>query len=685
MKAQDKIGKYLTIEEQEKPGVGAIWRAAEMDGPKIVRHVLIDQIDAALSADAGFTDHFMNQSLVTARLEHPNILQKMIALNENGQLASVYEFHEGFTLARVLERCQSDMFPFSIDHALLVVSKLLSALSYAKSKHLTHGFVNPSQIYVTHEGEIKLKGFAYSSALRACSSTRPNLGEKAGRYVPPGVDPLSGDPDRLDIYACGAILFEMLVGEAFNKESGDAAARISNARTDADSEPIPPKIAKMLLASLDPSRPDAYRDIQKMAREMDELLFSGEYSPTTFNLAFFMHSAFREEMEAMSETVKQEKEKTWAAGAGPSPAAPPPKRAAAPPPPKAAAPAAPRVVQPRASTGSKSKLPMILGAVAVLLVVVVISVVMMTRQDNVQVDDDKFQAQLEEERRKGLEEADSMDRQALASLDAENRALKEELRILREQEKQREILRYQEELAKVNQQMEELSRLQEQEQKTKEQQAKLEALQAKNEELLKSEADARKKLQESQEEALREALAESEPAETEDAKAAEAEGIPAMIEATKEAEAKEEAAPELEPSASTPTKPEPEPETPTATVKAKPKMPVEGQIVDLHDELLVRPVVMEGYETLDAPRKAVKLGYVRRDAVISFALKVLVNENGRVDDVVLHRSPIPKSKDDLGMVDKAMRAAKKLRYSEPSKMGVKVKVWTYVLIHFKGR
>ena len=45
-----------------------------------------------------------------------------------------------------------------------------------------------------------------------------------------------------------------------------------------------------------------------MRKAVDALLFSGDFTPTTFNLAFFMHSLFREDIDRETKTLKEEKE-----------------------------------------------------------------------------------------------------------------------------------------------------------------------------------------------------------------------------------------------------------------------------------------------------------------------------------------------------------------------------------------
>jgi len=703
-KPLEKIGKYVALEEQEKPGIGTLWRGAELAGDKIARHVLIDLIDAELAGDPNFVSSLMSQSLVSAKLEHPNILRKVTAIDDPGKVSSVYEHQEGFTLAKVLERCQTDMYPFSVDHALLVTSKLLSALTYAKGRHLSHGFVNPTMVYITHEGEVKLRGFSYATALRA-SGKKPTFSDRVTKYVPRGIDPLAEDRDKLDIFACGSILYEMLVGEPFNKSDGDAAAVIGSARTDADSEPIPPKIAKILVSALGIGRPDAYTDVAKMAGDMENLLLSGEYSPTTFNLAFFMHSAFREEMESLSTKIKSEKEKRFGAAAAAPPTAPP-KRAKTPPAAKAGTPrpASPEV-KPRVGRQERSgssKVPLIIGGAAVLLVVIVLAVLFIPRGGG---ETDRFDDMAQAMQQEGLLEEQRMKTKRLEVLEAENRSLKEELRIIREREKQQQILRYQEEIAAVDQQIAKLSEQQNREQRNKEMAAELEALRKKNEALQESQREARLELQKSQDEALQEALAAGDTegesgTEREQPVDPAPEPVTPTEPAVDPAESTETAAnasrprerekPAEKTAAPAPLEePEPELETTAAATppvkKPEPVMPEYGEIVDINDELLEKPVVLENYDMLEAPRRAVRAGLVKRDGTLSFILKVLIDTNGRVEDVQIYRNPIAQSKDDFGMIEKAEKAALRLRYTPPTKMGVRVKCWNYVPIHFRGK
>jgi hypothetical protein len=71
--------------------------------------------------------------------------------------------------------------------------------------------------------------------------------------------------------------------------------------------PIPKALAALLLQALaeDPAR--RFKDAAAFKKAVDTLLFSGDYSPTTFNLAFFMHTLFRDEGDQDAAQIKAEK------------------------------------------------------------------------------------------------------------------------------------------------------------------------------------------------------------------------------------------------------------------------------------------------------------------------------------------------------------------------------------------
>ena len=200
-----------------------------------------------------------------------------------------------------------------MDHALLIASKVAGALEYAHGRkndagaRTFHGLLAPATVVVSYEGEVRLKSFGYwpsrvrEGQLLLEAERRHLAPEQAGGGL--------GDT-RSDIFGLGAILFETLTGQP--PTPGVAApelvgsARLTSPAGDDDAVPKP--LAEILQKALASDPGARYADIAEMRKAIDTLLFSGDFTPTTFNLAFFMHSLFREDMERETKALKEERE-----------------------------------------------------------------------------------------------------------------------------------------------------------------------------------------------------------------------------------------------------------------------------------------------------------------------------------------------------------------------------------------
>src|SRR4029079_7678725 len=118
---------------------------------------------------------------------------------------------------------------------------------------------------------------------------------------------------RSDLFSVGALLFQMLTGEAFFQGGReiDIAKRVADAKLlhpTTDDDALPKPIRDILKKSLTQDPATRFAEIQEMRKGVDTLLFSGDFTPTTFNLAFFMHSLFRDDIDRESRRLKEERE-----------------------------------------------------------------------------------------------------------------------------------------------------------------------------------------------------------------------------------------------------------------------------------------------------------------------------------------------------------------------------------------
>jgi TonB family protein len=319
MAKREKFGKFVLLEEVESSGVGSEFRAAKLGPTGLEKIVTVVRLNPALATHPELAKGLMDQVKFAAQLQNPNILKiHGIGKVENAYYIS-YEFLEGKTLRTIFQRCRQEGFPLSTDHALLIASKICSALEYAHGRksdsgqRYAHGDVTPSNVLVSYEGEVRIRGFGHApSRIREAGVAAE---EDALYLAPEQVAGEVGD-HRSDIFAVGAILYETLTGQPLFQggRTDDVAGRLAQARLQSptsDDDTLPKPIADILVRALGKEPGQRYAEMQEMRKAIDTLLFSGDFTPTTFNLAFFMHSLFREDIERESRQLKEDKEGSY--------------------------------------------------------------------------------------------------------------------------------------------------------------------------------------------------------------------------------------------------------------------------------------------------------------------------------------------------------------------------------------
>jgi TonB family protein len=316
---KEKFGKFVLLEQLDATTLGSDYRAAKLGSAGLEKIVQLLRLSPALSASAESAKVLMDQAKFAAQLQNPNVLKIFGIGKVEGSYYISYEFVEGKSLKTIFNRCRSEGFPFSVDHALLIASKICSALEYAHGRKLEggaryfHGLVTPNNVVVSYEGEVRLRGFGYwPSGVRELGL----VGDDESVYLSPEQSASGAGEPRSDTFAVGAILFEALTGQPLLQPDRrqDITARIANARLQGpsgDEDALPKAIADILNKALAAEPGGRYPEIQEMRKAIDTLLFSGDFTPTTFNLAFFMHSLFREDIERESKVLKEEKEASY--------------------------------------------------------------------------------------------------------------------------------------------------------------------------------------------------------------------------------------------------------------------------------------------------------------------------------------------------------------------------------------
>ncbi|MEW6757361.1 MAG: TonB family protein [Acidobacteriota bacterium] len=279
---------------------GSVLKALPAEGDPEVR--LVHHLPAAVAETPEAERVVLKNARDWGKVRDLRALNLLEAGREGkNSLYAVTEYHQGRLLSDILDRLRHEGLPLAPDQAVYLAERTAGALLSLAEQGITAGGLSPDRVSVSFEGEVKLL-----PTLLKDLQTTPLLKDPAfdayWRYLPPAQAAGKSAKAAADIYSVGALLFEFLCREPFRpapSEPFDPASRLEEGRRGLDgADPLPDNLHRILKRSLLQEEPEAYGDLKVLKADLDQLITSGEYSPTTFNIAFLMHSLYRGEDEA---------------------------------------------------------------------------------------------------------------------------------------------------------------------------------------------------------------------------------------------------------------------------------------------------------------------------------------------------------------------------------------------------
>jgi eukaryotic-like serine/threonine-protein kinase len=219
-------GRYRLLEAIGSGGMAEVWRAHDEHLDRDVALKLLTGEPSGTRAE--------NEARMAAKLVHPNIVQVYdVGTHENLDFV-VMELVHGTPLSRLRDEGRLG----SREKIVEIAAQLAGALEHAHRAGIVHCDVKPQNVIITDEGVAKLLDFGIAQR-SAISAQRPD-GEFYGSlpYVAP--EQVRGEPldGRADVYALGALLYELLTGHApFKTESPEESLRLR-----LDSPPLSPHL-----------------------------------------------------------------------------------------------------------------------------------------------------------------------------------------------------------------------------------------------------------------------------------------------------------------------------------------------------------------------------------------------------------------------------------------------------------
>jgi serine/threonine protein kinase/tetratricopeptide (TPR) repeat protein len=272
----DHLGPYVIEQLLGRGGMGEVYRARD---PRLGRLVAVKVLSSEVATDPARLRRFEQEAHAVAALSHPNV----VAIFDVGQQPVpflVSELLDGETLRAVLSRG-----PLPVQQVIDHACQLTAGLEAAHDCGIVHRDLKPENLVITRRGVVKILDFGLAKTLRPSAGASQSAADDVtavktlegtmvgtvGYMAPEQVRGTASD-HRADIFACGAILYEMVTGQrAFQGESpADILSAILREQPrKLDAPPALARVIRRCLAKAPVDRFQSVRDVHLALQSCD--------------------------------------------------------------------------------------------------------------------------------------------------------------------------------------------------------------------------------------------------------------------------------------------------------------------------------------------------------------------------------------------------------------------------------
>jgi serine/threonine protein kinase/Tol biopolymer transport system component len=328
-----KFGAYEVLSALGAGGMGEVYRARDTT---LGRDVALKILPEALARDPDRIARFRREAQILAALNHPLIASIYGVEDSKSAPVLVLELVEGSTLA---ERLTTG--PLPLDEALPIAQQIAQALEAAHEQGIIHRDLKPSNIKLRPDGTVKVLDFGLARALDPASTLQES--ESAATVTSPAITRMGAilgtaaymSPEQArgltvdrgaDIWAFGAVLFEMLTGARAFDGDDPTQTVASVLRADPDWSRLPPdtpeSIRRVLRRCLEKDRRRRLGDMRDARLEIEDAQDGG--ADRTVNAA--PGSRRRERLLWIATLALVSAVAVWTASRGAARQLPPPER-----------------------------------------------------------------------------------------------------------------------------------------------------------------------------------------------------------------------------------------------------------------------------------------------------------------------------------------------------------------------
>ncbi len=304
------LGRYRVVRELAKGGMGVVYLARAEGAVGFVKPVVIKLLLPEHAQDERFVGMFVREAKILSQLRHPSLVDVIEFGEQDGAYVLVLEYVRGYHLGQWLRFLSLKKRSAPPEILIQIVIDVLEALHHAhelahpdgSSMQIVHRDVSPSNILLDEDGRARLLDFGVARMRGGSHDYKTQVNGFMGKmpYTAPEMFTSSEASPKSDVYACGVVLHEALLGRNVFRAEQQAATlhKVMNYVPEAV-EPLHPDVPKgldaVLSKALMKSPAERPRDAREFALALRKLQREQE-SDVRSRLATLLKEDFGDEM-----------------------------------------------------------------------------------------------------------------------------------------------------------------------------------------------------------------------------------------------------------------------------------------------------------------------------------------------------------------------------------------------------
>ena len=310
--ADERLGRYSLVRRLGKGGMGEVFLAKAQGARGFEKLVAIKRILPQYNANRHVVNMLVDEARISVLLNHPNVVQVLELDEDAGSHYIVMEYVDGHALSRLIRRLKKRGERVEPFVACYVMIQVLEGLHAAHTQHdgsgrpanIIHRDVSPQNVLISMSGQVKVIDFGIARARDRLEATQGSQVKGKLRYmapeqIKPSLGGSLGIDHRVDVFAGGVVLFELLAMRQRFPQTGDLEivdAILESETPDLRTEGI---VDDDLMAILDTAlareRRRRYKDAAAFAADLRSYLYARDPAFNGERLARLMRRCFLDE------------------------------------------------------------------------------------------------------------------------------------------------------------------------------------------------------------------------------------------------------------------------------------------------------------------------------------------------------------------------------------------------------